>query len=443
MLRARASLGPTLLAIGVAAELSAPAAAHAQEPHAVSPGITFSFSIGEKPAFGLGLDLRYTRIFGDHGCSDGAERVGMGVFTQITWLNFSAFRFAGGLHAGGEFYNVLAAEGELGWSYRSAFNADHPSAHGPHVGIMALGFPGSFAGPALEVTARGMLPWSGLEASPELTLGLGGRFPGPFGIHPTCVIGRPLRAHGEQVLAPIAAVPGPASPRARSLRMDPAARAALARAWADDAGGEGASIPAFLALADDLRAIGAPPELVRRALESAREEATHTDLCCALAGDYAGAVLRPRALPWPDRSGSDPASTLLRLALEAWYDGCLGEGAAAERARRSFAAASDPDVRAALAVIARDEERHAELSYLILSFCLSVGGRPVRDALLAAIEASEPAPLGPLAEDAVACDYAAWRAHGRLLRPAVEAAWEGTWLRAKRRGEALLRGRRS
>jgi hypothetical protein len=221
--------------------------------------------------------------------------------------------------------------------------------------------------------------------------------------------------------------------------MDPEARGALARAWALHAGGEGSSIPAFWALAEDLRVAGAPPGLVRRALESARDEARHTALCCALAGDYAGAIVRPRGLPWPDRSDTDRASALVRLALEAWNDGCLGEGAAAERARRSFAAASDPAVRSALAVIARDEQRHADFSYLILAFCLSAGGRPVRDALTAAIEAPAPASLGPSAEDPGACDLAAWRAHGRLLEPAVEAAWERTWVEAKRRGEALLR----
>ncbi|WP_437854613.1 hypothetical protein [Sorangium sp. So ce363] len=45
----------------------------------------------------------------------------------------------------------------------------------------------------------------------------------------------------------------------------------------------------------------------------------------------------------------------MRMALEAWHDGCLGEGAAATRARRSLAGAKDAGVRAALGEIARAE----------------------------------------------------------------------------------------
>jgi len=64
---------------------------------------------------------------------------------------------------------------------------------------------------------------------------------------------------------------------------DATTRAHILAHWANEASAECASIPAFLALARDLRRASAPTNLVQAALRSAREEATHTRLCLELA----------------------------------------------------------------------------------------------------------------------------------------------------------------
>lgn len=214
--------------------------------------------------------------------------------------------------------------------------------------------------------------------------GVGGVFIFALG---TSGSGRPLRLAGQSapVRAPLRRVPL----RARGTRLahtDQPARERLFAHWAQEASAECASIPAFLALARDLSRANAPANLVHAALRAAREEATHTKLCTNLANGYTDAPVAPQMPETPRATDSNLESLLERLALEAFWDGCVAEGSAAAVARRSAIATRDETTRLALQTITRDEQNHADLARSIVAFGWSVGGRTVRQTLLKSFE---------------------------------------------------------
>jgi hypothetical protein len=414
------AVGVLLTAAGVA--LPSPARAADPSAPALSPGVSLSVSFGQKVAFGVGVDLRLTFRFPDR---EGAA--GLGPFVQATWLNFSAGRFAAGLH-GGYDTGLVGLDGEVGWTYHTAYDDEDTGQHGVHLGVIP-----TFLLSQAEVSGRVVIPLSKGSRTPEGTIGLGYHAIPPFTNDLGIGSGRPLRTDGGVVLPP-ALVSGPAA--LRSPWLDRATRSALAAAWLEDAQAECASIPAFLALARDLAAIEAPAPLVAQALAAVNDEIRHTALCSRLASAFAGWHIKPLQLPPPPPSDADRRSALLRLALESWQDGCLGEGAAAARARRALRSTVDTAAQAALAVIARDEARHAELAFRVLTYCLAQGGRELKEALAAAILSPEPAP--PEARAGADIDTAVMEAHGRLARAQEEAAWAETWDAARREGERLL-----
>src|SRR5262249_29161196 len=73
----------------------------------VSPGLSFGVSFGVKTSFALGLDVRqsFATWYGPN--SYEGNWAGVGVFAQATWLNFSAWRFAAGLHGGTQIISFL------------------------------------------------------------------------------------------------------------------------------------------------------------------------------------------------------------------------------------------------------------------------------------------------------------------------------------------------
>jgi hypothetical protein len=415
-------LHASLVALGIAAGLaSSPREAAAADPvrHTVSPGFMLSLSLGDKTAFGIGADVRYTAVFG---------LGGVGAFAQATVLPTSAGtagRFAVGAHGGGALGSPLfGLDGELGYTYRTAFDEAHPGAHGIHVGLASYFL--LFG----ELTVRGTIPWPGTK--PEVTVGLGARFPPPF--LPLVDLfgspGRPLRIDGAHALPPVFA-----SQRLRCAMkapLDGETRAALAAAWLADARAEGSSVPAFLALADELRVLGAPRDLVDRALDAARDEVRHTRACLSIASDLADVDFTLGRVALPSPKGGPREDALVRLAVESFQDGCLGEGVAAATARRARGAVN--------AMIARDEQRHADLAWSVLAFCLSEGGHAVRDAVAAEVRSSSlAAPVVPAAPPLA--DPVGWAAYGRLDRDSAEASWEQTSRAARCRGEKLLSAR--
>jgi hypothetical protein len=192
--------------------------------------------------------------------------------------------------------------------------------------------------------------------------------------------------------------------------LDDRARAALAHAWSTDALAEHASVASFSRFALELLAAGAPADLIAAAHRAALDEVVHARLCFALASAYAGAPLAPSAIPM---DGAVPVSgDLAALAAATAREGCIGETLGALLAAEQLARATDPAVRRALAVIAEDEARHAELAWRTVAWAVERGGAPVRAALRdvfgnAARHLPGARPLGHVAAGVAA-------AHGRL-----------------------------
>jgi hypothetical protein len=127
---------------------------------------------------------------------------------------------------------------------------------------------------------------------------------------------------------------------------------------------EAASVTAFMRLGRELAAHGAPARLIARARRAARDEARHARLMRRLSRRYGAVVPRPRvdhlAVP----------RTLLELAVENAVEGVVGETWGAALAHFQARAAADPEVRAAMIEIARDETEHAELAHAVARWAL-------------------------------------------------------------------------
>lgn len=215
-----------------------------------------------------------------------------------------------------------------------------------------------------------------------------------------CVYGRPLVLGGTVVTAP--ATPGASGWDAAGCRpclqgLDPATRAALAKAWTAAALDEHASVAAFSRVALELMALGAPGALVEATHRAALDEIRHARLGFALAAAYGGAPVGPGALPL---GAAVPISQdLVAVAAAAAREGCVGETLSALLAAEAAAGATDPAVRAALQVIAQDEMRHAALAWRTVRWALDAGGAPARAAVAgvfaAALRDGVQGPEGP------------------------------------------------
>lgn len=144
--------------------------------------------------------------------------------------------------------------------------------------------------------------------------------------------------------------------RPQGLAAPRVLRSSLGEFFAGCAELEAASVPAFVRLARELRAHGAPESLVWRALRSAREEVRHARVVGALARRF-GATPR-----WP-RCPVGRVRPLEQVAIENAVEGCVREtyGALVAEHQRRFA--EDRAVARVYAGIAADETRHAALSW--------------------------------------------------------------------------------
>jgi hypothetical protein len=118
---------------------------------------------------------------------------------------------------------------------------------------------------------------------------------------------------------------------------------------------EAASVPAFLDLAIELAAHGAPPALVRAAERAAVEEIAHARVMALLAIHHGTAPLVARVA----RRG---ARDLEAMARENTREGCVFEAFGAALLAHQASSAADPVLRGALGSVAVDEARHAALS---------------------------------------------------------------------------------
>ena len=230
----------------------------------------------------------------------------------------------------------------------------------------------------------------------------------------TTVEGRPLVVAGAMITAPVVrgrrdwAVAG--APDVATL--DASTRARLAASWSRSAAMEHASIASFAKLALELLAFGAPADLVEDAQRASLDEARHARLAFALASAYAGEPIGPGPLPTP--GSIDLAPDLVALARAAAVEGCIGETIAALVAFEELAGATDTAVRAALAEIAEDEARHAELAYRVVRWAIDVGGEAVRAAVLEVFAGIGEGPHRVASATPAADVDAALAAHGRL-----------------------------
>jgi hypothetical protein len=119
---------------------------------------------------------------------------------------------------------------------------------------------------------------------------------------------------------------------------------------------EAASAVAFEHLICELQHHGAPPELVQGCVRAARDEERHASLVGQLARRAGREPRVAQIAPTPIRS-------LLDIALDNAVAGCVGETLGALAALAEAAEHPDPVVSATLRRIARDEVRHAALSW--------------------------------------------------------------------------------
>jgi hypothetical protein len=152
-----------------------------------------------------------------------------------------------------------------------------------------------------------------------------------------------------------------------SSSQEPTANPLIAEHYQRAALLEHASIAAFARFTLELLALGAPAELVQASTQAMADETLHARLCFGLASRYSGHALGPGPLAMHDALGS---VELGRIVEQVVLEGCIGESVAAEEAARSLELATDPEVRAALARIAEDERRHAELAFRFIEWAL-------------------------------------------------------------------------
>jgi hypothetical protein len=170
---------------------------------------------------------------------------------------------------------------------------------------------------------------------------------------------------------------------------------ALAAHWTRLGLMEHASIAAFARFSLQLLAVGAPPDLVRDAQAAMSDETDHTLLCFALASAYAGRSIGPGRLSLTSALDAQDDRMILITTIR---EGCIGETLAAIEAAEAAAHAEDPAVRAVLAQIAVDEERHALLAWRYVAW--AIAGSPELAAVASAeLEAALAEPIATGARD--------------------------------------------
>jgi rubrerythrin len=119
---------------------------------------------------------------------------------------------------------------------------------------------------------------------------------------------------------------------------------------------EAAAVLAFEVLARELEEHGAPRALLRALHRAVEDEKVHARLAADLAARFGHAATNPEIAKTPTRS-------LEAIALENAREGCSRETLGVLVGLHQARHAHDPDVRAFYARIARDESRHAALSW--------------------------------------------------------------------------------
>ena len=345
-----------LLGASLLGASASPAAASPCDEHAASSvALVLGLDLWPRARLIAGLEARRC-------LSDGSEammRLELGGGTPRLIAGVRARPFEG-LDNTDDGADLLGFEAGAVLDFEARFGAHLAATYGVHYSYLA---------------AQGFFPMTGTPRPERFSLVAG--FAPWTAMASTSVAGRPLSADGRFVR------PALASPLA-------ATRSAEARAVRDhfvsSAQYEYSSVWTFLRLAAELAAVGAPEALIVAALDAADDEVRHAELCAEAAGGLELAPL-PLAAARPRFTARSPQA-LAVLAVEAWSEGCLNEGAAAEEARLAAAEASGP-AASMLTRIARDEAGHAELSWAVLSWLFATAPE-VASGALAGLPGSHP-----------------------------------------------------
>lgn len=179
------------------------------------------------------------------------------------------------------------------------------------------------------------------------------------------VVGRPLRTDASENRPALAS------------SEECASKCPVARAWLNQAKGELESVPAFVNLAIQLLYVGAPDDLVERALSAAEEEMEHARLCVKLAREADSMLEIPFLQPDWSRAPLPGEEGIERLAVESWLDGIVNEGASALASEAGLRTLwnSDTPHRRPLERLAREERGHLKLASDILTYAVSQSSR--------------------------------------------------------------------
>jgi hypothetical protein len=203
--------------------------------------------------------------------------------------------------------------------------------------------------------------------------------------------------------------------------VDEVTRRWLAEAWLRDGLEEHASVAAFARFTMLMMSVGAPPELIAASQRASLDEVRHAEDCFALAARYGGAARGPSPLSMQNALNETSLAEIVALTAE---EGCVGETLGASLAAEQLAVATDPAVRRALARIAADEARHAELAWRFVAWAIAKGGEHVRRMAIEAIEGAIAKTRANPVRTYPGVDEDAWRAHGRLACADARAASE-------------------
>jgi len=190
--------------------------------------------------------------------------------------------------------------------------------------------------------------------------------------------GRPLLDGEAVVLAELRAGTGwscpaeqvAAAPERPDHLIPAALRSRVGELWVEDARMEHASIVAFARTALELQALAAPAELLGEVAQAGIDEVEHARLCFGLAARFSGLEREAGALVPPPLREAD----YVRLALDTFVEGCVGETIATLAATRAGRMCKDASVSAVLEQIVDDESRHAALAWRTITWLLEVSG---------------------------------------------------------------------
>jgi hypothetical protein len=224
-----------------------------------------------------------------------------------------------------------------------------------------------------------------------------------------CAVGRPFGVGGRARLATLVDDGPPTRPS--ELELDADTRAALADAWRSHGRSEHASIASFARFSTQLLALGAPARLLAASQRAGADELRHARACFALAARYAGTTPRPSGLEV--RGCHTDSCSAVEIASSLAREGCVAETVSLMLLRAAHAQARDAAVRASLAEMIADEERHVLLAWDALAWMCARFGAPVRTAV-ARVFAEPERWVGFGARTALRGDEAAMRAHGYL-----------------------------